>query len=350
MFYPDDCHKKLAGKEVKKLSFETQTDLNKWKRSVKRKLTELLGLNKIKENACEPNFRIIDEKVFDGYKRIHFEFESENYNTVPCWLLIPDKPKKSPLAVIVQGHSPGAHLSLGELKYPSDPEFMPRCAQGIQAIENGFAALVIEQRGLGSKRSDTSFGKDTSVEKKRVHYCAVPALTAINLGRSLIGERVWDVSRSLDILEERFSDKVDMKKIVITGNSGGGTASYYCACLDKRISVSAPSCAFCTYEDSVMKIEHCACNYVYDIVNWFEMGDLACLIAPRNLIAIAGKVDDIFPIEGVKKAYAKAEKIYKAFGAEDKCRLVITEKGHWWCEDVVWKAIREVTDKEWNKK
>jgi hypothetical protein len=53
-----------------------------------------------------------------------------------------------------------------------------------------------------------------------------------------------------------------LEKIVITGNSGGGTASFYSACLDERIKISAPSCSFCTYDSSILDIHHCPCNQI----------------------------------------------------------------------------------------
>jgi hypothetical protein len=94
-----------------------------------------------------------------------------------------------------------------------------------------------------------------------------------------------------------------------------------------------------------MDIHHCACNYVPDICNWFEMEDLAALIAPRPLTVIAGEIDDIFPIDGVKESFETVKKIYKAAGAENNCRLVVTPKAHMWCEDLVWPAIIEETTK-----
>ena len=41
----------------------------------------------------------------------------------------------------------------------------------------------------------------------------------------------------------------------------------------------------------------------------------------------------------IKRGYKTVEKIYEKAGAKENCRLVVTEKGHWWCEDVVWSAI-----------
>ena len=80
-------------------------------------------------------------------------------------------------------------------------------------------------------------------------------------------------------------------------------------------------------------------------MRYFEMGDLACAIAPRRLIVVAGQEDRIFPIAGVREAYATVEKIYEKEGVKDNCRLVETPKAHWWCEDLVFDAIKEETEK-----
>ena len=41
------------------------------------------------------------------------------------------------------------------------------------------------------------------------------------LGRTMIGERCWDVSRAIDVLEAL--PEVDAARIAVMGNSGGGT-------------------------------------------------------------------------------------------------------------------------------
>ena len=71
------------------------------------------------------------------------------------------------------------------------------------------------------------------------------------------------------------------------------------------------------------------------------MQDLASLIVPRRIAIIAGKEDDIFPIEGVHRGFETVKQIYSDDGAEDKCRLVVTPKNHWWCVDIVWKTIND---------
>ena len=69
------------------------------------------------------------------------------------------------------------------------------------------------------------------------------------------------------------------------------------------------------------------------------MQDLACLIAPRRLLIVAGKYDTAFLIDGVEKGYETVKEIYEKAGAAENCSLSITPKGHWWCEDIVWNKI-----------
>ena len=77
--------------------------------------------------------------------------------------------------------------------------------------------------------------------------------------------------------------------------------------------------------------------------NWFDMQDVACLIAPRNLLVISGKEDGIFLIDGARKGFAEVEKMFKKESALENCKMVETEKAHWWCEDVIWETINSQT-------
>lgn len=321
------------------LGFSEERDFWTWRSQVKEKLFELLGMAEIEKNACPIKVQRESEVMRDGYRHISFSFESERGEVVPCHLLIPDTGReKYPLAITLQGHSTGVHLSLGEAKFPKDAEGLPRVAFALQAVREGYATLAIEQRGMGEKRSAMSYGEDRAF-KMRPQMCVAPAMVAISLGRTMLGERIWDISRAIDALCE--FPECERENILITGNSGGGTASFYAACCDERISLSVPSCAFSPYDTSIFPIEHCACNYIPSMFKYFNMQDLACLIAPRRLSIVAGAVDDIFPIEGVRAGFEVVKKIYRAAGCEENCRLVETPMGHWWCDDIVWQTVRE---------
>lgn len=335
----DSCHDRLV-REIKPiLGYSENANYSEWRAEIKEKLFELLGLDKIAENACEITPVIEWSEKREGYTITRFIFESERDEWVPCYLLIPDTGKeKYPVAICLQGHSWGFHLSIGEQKYEGDAPFIPNDCLALQAVKNGYAALAIEQRAMGERRSPKSYGEE-NIPYPRVHMCAVASLTAISLGRTVIGERMWDIMRAVDLLS--CFDGVDTEKILVTGNSGGGTASFYAACCDERISLSVPSCSFCSYRTSILAIEHCACNYLPNAIKWFDMQDLACLIAPRRLAVVTGREDKIFPLEGVRDSFKTVEEIYAAAGASDRCRLVETPSHHYWCADLAWNTINE---------
>ncbi len=334
---PDLCHNLLTKKIKPALSYNENQEHVLWRRQVKEKLFELTGIHSIQANACPLNVEIEKEEQKEGYKQIRFTFESERGAFVPCYLLIPDgEKKKYPVAIVLQGHSSGFHNSIAEPKNESENEYaLGRGAFAVQAVKRGYAALAIEQRGMGECRPREK-------HQDGAQMCSYTAQIALLLGRTILGERMWDVSKAIDALST--FDCVDLSDITLTGNSGGGTATFYAACFDERITLAAPSCAFCSYETSILHWFHCSCNFIPHAYEWFEMQDLACLIAPRKLLVIAGKEDFIFPIEGVEKGYETVKKIFTQANALDNCILVETPKGHWWCEDIVWKNIARLRE------
>ena len=331
-------HQYLINKNKPKLTYSEEREYGAWKQEIKEKFLALIGYERIKENDCPMNVQIEKEEQKDGYKQIRFVIESEKEEFVPCYLLIPDTGKeKYPVAITLQGHSSGFHNSIAEPKTQAEEEYaLGRGAFAVQAVKNGFIALAIEQRGMGERRP-------SEPHQNGANMCEYTAHIAFLLGRTILGERMWDVSKAIDALS--LFPKCDLNKIFITGNSGGGTMSFYAACFDERIKLSIPSCAFCTYEDSIMNWFHCSCNFIPHAYEWFEMQDLACLIAPRKLVVIAGKEDKIFPLYGVKKGYKIVESIFEKAGVKENCRLIETPKGHWWCEDIIWNAIHEEIEK-----
>ena len=300
------------------LAYDEKNDYQTWKGKVREQYTKMLGLDVIKENACEIQVEIEETVEKDGYTRYRYVFESEKDCPVPCYLLIPNTGKeKYPVCICLQGHSTGFHISIGEKKHDEDERSLQTSTFALDAVKRGFAALCIEQRGMGER---------TTLQQRRgpalTCGCYITAMTALMAGRTLIGERVWDVSKGIDSLSY-FADKLDLDDICLIGTSGGGTATYYSACYDERIKVAASCCAVSTYRDSIGDMWHCSCNYVPGSARYFDMGELSALIAPRKLLLCNGGVDPIFPIEGTKEVYSVIEKIYKQEGVENHCKLVI---------------------------
>ena len=330
---PQIQHLDMMDHIVKKGAFAEGGSFAEWQNEGRKKLRELLGMDTFEK--VEPDVRVEWTKQHDGFSETRFLYKTEKNYSAPAHLLIPDMPmnKKPPVMICLQGHSKGMHISLGRAIYPGDEEIIASGDRdfAMQAVKRGFAALTIEQRG---------FGESGGTEKGPA--CQQPAMAALLLGRTLIAERVWDVSRAIDVLETHFP-QVDSERIGIMGNSGGGTATFYTMALETRIGAAMPSCAFCTYKDSIGEILHCVCNYIPGIMNWFDMGETAGLSAPRPMVIVSGLKDDIFPVEEAKEQFTVAQKLYTACGAEDKVRHVIGPEGHRFYADLAWPVFSELT-------
>ncbi len=299
-----------------------------WQARAREKLSELLGLP-LSRGACEAVVEYKrEEKTYTEYR---FTVETESGYFVPCHLRIPrGVPAPIPLALCLSGHGGGMHVALGNPKCEADEKAIaawPHRAMATRAVFERRAALVIEARNFGESSLE---GYGTS--------CTEAAKIAILCGRTVIGERVHDASCILDAVGSAFSE-IDMKNIVATGNSGGGTAAFYLACMDTRITAAMPSCSICNFESSIAAMPHCLCNHIPSIRRYFEMGDLGGLIAPRVLIVATGKEDAIFPLEGAKKTFAQILRLYEAAGAKDRCALCIGEKGHLNYADQLWQKL-----------
>ena len=333
----DTCHESYINKHQPLLMFDENCDYDSWRSQVKEKITELLG---DMPEKTEENLRIEWEKEHDTFKEYRILFNSEENVEVPCHLWVPKAAKKPcPVVICLQGHSTGMHISMGRAVYDGDSELIAGGDRDFarQIVNEGYAALVLEQRGFGERKSN----KELKFRPNADCTCAHPAMTAMLIGRTLIEERVWDISRAIDMLES-FSE-IDMDRVAVMGNSGGGTAAYYAACMDERIKIVMPSCSVCAFKYSIAAMRHCPCNYIPYIAKYVDMGELACMIAPRKLIVVAGEKDHGFLIEGVHEVYETIEKIYEKAGAKENCRLVVGREGHRFYAEPSWPVFRELS-------
>ncbi len=334
-FLPLEHHQMLAAGMKPAYRWNGTEEITALREKSHAKLWELLGMEAFA--PCEPLFEITEEDEIHGNRHIHFTLQTEEGYLAHADLMLPkEQSGPLPLCVCLQGHSKGAHISLGTPKYPGDEASISGGDRDfcIRAVKEGFAALAVEQRGFGQNG-----GTETGPK------CDRPVMTALLLGRTVIGERVWDVMRMLDAIEAHFSDVATLSGSVLMGNSGGGTATYYTACLEHRFDGFMPSCAVCTYRDSIVAVHHCSCNYVPGIAKYFDMGDLAVLIAPKKLVVVCGKEDNIFPLHGVNETFGIIQKLYEGMGAKDNCALIVGEAGHRFYADDAWPVMKQLLAK-----
>lgn len=343
---PMAFHRPLMDAAVQRLAFSARgkgVGLAAWQKKLRRKVTELAGYDRFpaQGDRCPLRVRSLwKEASHHGLGSVEkIVFTAQPGADVPAYVCIPHawrEPRR--WMVCLQGHSTGMHNSIavdreremGAIRVEGDRDFALGC------MRRGIAALAIEQRSFGERTPGRERTPGPDI------HCQLPAMRALMLGHTLLAERVFDVDRALDYLATRAD--ADPTRIGVMGNSGGGLTTIFAAALLPRVAFAMPSCSFCTYRDSIMSITHCTDNYVPHLFQWAESADVLGLFAPRPVVAVAGRIDRIFPINGVKRAFADLQKIYRAAGAADRCRLVIGDEGHRFYAQPAWKAMLELLD------
>ena len=247
-------------------------------------------------------------------------------------MLLPDGIENPPVMICLQGHSKGMHISLGRPKYEGDENIICDGDRDfcIRAVKEGFAAIALEQRNFGECGGD-----------EKGPHCLESSMVALMMGRTTIGERVWDVSRLIDVIQTQFKDVVNTNMICCMGNSGGGTTTAYAAALEDRIVLAMPSCAMCTYKDSIGAMYHCSCNFIPHIAEYFDMDDLIAMEYPKYFIQVSGKEDKDFPLFAAEKVFESGKRVYDAFNAASRCTLIKGDGGHRFYADDAWPIVHQ---------
>lgn len=263
---------------------------------------------------------------------------------MPVYVLIPThKRGLFPLLVILQVHGPGAAAAFNIIDKKLFPHIDRKfCAShnfgyALEAVKKGFAVIVPEMRGVGELRDPEAIaiGKKLNFPWPASYSCASHEGRLLHLGRTLLGMRVYDVLSIIRYLKEgNFSGEKEIFKnfnasrIGIVGHSGGSPVALFSALIAlKNIKAVCLSGYFGTFRESILSMQHCACNYVPELGKVIEMPELVSGIAPKPLLIASGKADDIFPIQAairgkkiVENAYQRlnASKNFKFYTVPDK--------------------------------
>ena len=298
-----------------------KTEAKIWQQQLRSKLVELLGGFPAR-GPLEP--RIIGTRVFPQYKREKFVFESRPGVVVVGYLLTPaNVARPIPAVICIPGHGRGVDDIVGIDGNGKDRSGKPGYEHdfAVQVVELGLAAVAIEPSGFGYRRDPITRKKGPTATA-----CQPAAGSALLLGQTMLGWRVWDTIRTIDWIETRA--ELDASRIGCIGISGGGTCTQFATALDERIKAAFVSGYLNTFRDSIMSLSHCIDNYVPGILNWAENYDVAGLIAPRFLFSEGGNRDPIFPVHATVASFDKVKRVYEVFGVPDRAQQEIFEGVH----------------------
>lgn len=305
-----------------RFSARSRAEAERWQQDLRTKLTELLGGFPQERAPLRP--ATLETRTFPGYTREKLVFDSRPGVSVLAYLLLPrNAPSPAPVVVCIPGHGRGVDDIVGIDENGQDRTDKAGYQHdfAIQAAEAGLAALAIEPMGFGCRRDPINARKGLGQKA-----CEPVAGGALMTGQTLIGWRVWDVMRTVDLIEAR--PELDASRVGCMGISGGGTATLFSTALEPRIRAALVSGYLNTFRDSVGSLAHCVDNYIPGILNWAEMHDIAGLIAPRPLFVESGEQDNIFPIASSKASFAEVQKIYEVFGSADRTRQEVFPGEH----------------------
>ncbi|MBN1562620.1 MAG: hypothetical protein JXA10_02195, partial [Anaerolineae bacterium] len=298
---------------------ETLDEFNIWQQTLRATVREILGIaGRVLPVSVEPE--LLQTIARDGYREEKYALDigaSLGERVIaPMYVLVPNTPPPYKPVMVFHGHNPSVQYILGN--YPNDEIAADRRAVDnnyAQALaQAGYLVCAVEQRGFGERVSDQV------IDNKGEGFastCRQLSFDYLMQGKVMIGERVWDGMVAMTYIQSR--PDVVSGAMGVTGNSGGGTTTLWLSALDERVTVMVPSCYFCSFKHSILGMRHCECNYVPRILDYAEMGDLAALFAPRPFRVIAGELDHIFPLEGVRQQFETVQRAYDLHGAGDRC-------------------------------
>jgi cephalosporin-C deacetylase-like acetyl esterase len=143
-------------------------------------------------------------------------------------------------------------------------------------VDSGKVVLSIDVRGFGETLDNPS--KNESKHGNREHRNAVISLY---LGKTLIGQRVADVQKALDVMAQR--SEIDPNQITLIGVDRAGPVALHVAALDLRVQEVMIRASFDSWIDIVASPTELN-NMTHEIpgaLQYYDLTNLATAIAPR---------------------------------------------------------------------
>jgi len=277
---------------TKKYTSRSPEEATAWQHELRGDLAKLMKMDDLigAEKKIPLEFKIISTEKRDKYTYNVVEFNSTPGRRIQAVLTVPTGVKGPfPAVLSIPGHG-------GKKESPYQP-----------GGYNQFTHLLAEK---GYVTICTSVSRHEVYEK----------------GRTLMGERLWDLMRCVDLLESR--DDVDDKRIGCAGLSLGGEMAMWLGAMDERIRASVSS-GFLTRMDQ-MEQDHCMCWKFPGLRQLVDFADIYSMTAPRALLCQNGMKEKPtwFPVSIAKEEMKDIKHIYKDFGKPDNAAFVAHPEGH----------------------
>lgn len=311
-----------------------------WQKAARPRLQQLLGLPAIKKYAAQHEVKVtLEEPESRGSHTLQRgTIETEPHVTLPFYVLRPPGQGPFPLGLFPHGHDrAGHHTSAGV--YADDKQRQHALEEdrdvAVQAVERGILAIAPAMRGMNAE----ALVAPDVVGRHGQRDCRSQQMHALLAGRTAVGERVWDLSRIIDWATANY--KVDTRRILSMGNSGGGVVTLYAAACEPRITVAVPSCSFSLLASRTGHIYHCDCCAIPGIFRWGNLYDVAGLAAPRHFLAVNGLHDSLHNNDDIRHSARRAAAIFAAAGVPDHFAHRFGDAGHRFYKALMWPFVEQ---------
>jgi hypothetical protein len=184
-----------------------------------------------------------------------------------------------------------------------------------QLVTSGMVVLSIDARGFGETQINTDLNS-----KEFDHYFGDfrDAMTALLVGKTMVGMRALDITRAVDLLSARRD--VDANRIYAYGKKGGSVPVLYAAVLDRRIRKVILEGMLSSYDSVVKNKIHRQVleSVVPGALKFYDLPDLVAALAPRRVSIVSGTdpIGHELPMSAVRNEYKRAVEAYRHMGME----------------------------------
>ena len=309
-------------------------NFKKWKKTAKEKVFECMMTPP--KAAAAWDMEVLGEEQRDGYKAQKIAFNINAYSRITAYLLIPDG--KGPFPTVNALHDHGAHLFIGKEKmirpfFTSEeqdaPEKQALCQEILddadawarQLYDNQYVGDYLAKHGYVVFSFDAPMwgerGRKEGVDRNKYDLIAGNMMM---LGRDLSAFMTYDDISSTEFLASL--PMVDAKRIGCVGCSMGAYRSWMLSALSDRIKAGASICWMITTDAQLTrrfgrKENGGFANCIPGLRQYLDYPHIASLACPKPMLFINGTKDKLFPVPGVKDAFAEMHKVWKSQGADN---------------------------------
>ena len=309
-------------------------NFKKWKKAARAKVLECMMTPP--KAAAAWDMEVLGEEQRDGYKAQKIAFNINAYSRITAYLLIPDG--KGPFPTVNALHDHGAHLFIGKEKMirpfftqeeQDAPEKQALCQEILddadawarQLYDNQYVGDYLARHGYVVFSADAPMwgerGRKEGVDRNKYDLIAGNMMM---LGRDLSAFMTYDDISSTEFLASL--PMVDAKRIGCVGCSMGAYRSWMLSALSDRIKAGASICWMITTDAQLTrrfgrKENGGFANCIPGLRQYLDYPHIASLACPKPMLFINGTKDKLFPVPGVKDAFAEMHKVWKSQGADN---------------------------------